>query len=354
MTLTVLSVAYPLAPVGRDAVGGAEQILTSLDRALVAAGHRSIVIACAGSRCDGRLLTVPRVDGPLDPAARAAAQRRCKATIERVLRQTRVDLVHLHGHDFEAYLPAPGPVVLATLHLPAEWYSPKVFAPTRPRTYLSCVSRSQRRGCPTAAKLAVIDNGVDLEVLRPRSRHGGYALALGRVCPEKAFHRALDAARMADTPMLLAGEVFAYAEHQRYFAAMICPRLDRERRFLGPVGLRRKRALLAGARCLLVSSEVAETSSLVAIEALACGTPVITFGAGALAEIVEHDRTGFVVADELEMAEAIRRVHELDRAACRRAAERRFSDRRMFDRYLALYRRLLAAEAESSIVGARA
>ncbi|HLT36279.1 MAG TPA: glycosyltransferase [Enhygromyxa sp.] len=350
--ITVLSVAYPLAPVGRDAVGGAEQILAAIDRALVRAGHRSIVIACAGSRCDGRLLCLPRVTGPLDQAARTTAQQRTRAAIEQVLGRQQIDLVHLHGHDFEGYLPGPGPVVLATLHLPAEWYSLRAFAPTRPRTHLSCVSHSQRRGCPPTAKLAVIENGVDLERLRPRSRRGRYLLALGRVCPEKAFHRALDAARLAGAPMLLAGEVFAYAEHRRYFDEQVRPRLDGQRRFIGPVGLRRKRALLAGARCLLVPSEVPETSSLVAMEALACGTPVISFGAGALAEIVEHGRTGFAVADELAMAEAIGRIEEIGRAACRRAAERRFDQRRMLAGYLALYQRLLSTEVES--VAARA
>ena len=40
MSLTILSVAYPLAPVGPDAVGGAEQVLSQLDHALTAAGHR--------------------------------------------------------------------------------------------------------------------------------------------------------------------------------------------------------------------------------------------------------------------------------------------------------------------------
>ncbi len=71
--LTVLSVAYPLAPVGPDAVGGAEQVLAMLDAALVAAGHRSLVVACAGSAAAGRLLPIPAAP-VLDDAARARAQ----------------------------------------------------------------------------------------------------------------------------------------------------------------------------------------------------------------------------------------------------------------------------------------
>ena len=56
MPLTVLSIGYTLAPVGPDAVGGAEQILTALDRALVEASHRSIVVAASGSQAAGTLV----------------------------------------------------------------------------------------------------------------------------------------------------------------------------------------------------------------------------------------------------------------------------------------------------------
>jgi hypothetical protein len=59
MALTVLSVAYPFAPVGPDAVGGAEQILSALDRALVRAGHCSVVVACEGSEVAGSVVPVP-------------------------------------------------------------------------------------------------------------------------------------------------------------------------------------------------------------------------------------------------------------------------------------------------------
>jgi glycosyltransferase involved in cell wall biosynthesis len=79
------------------------------------------------------------------------------------------------------------------------------------------------------------------------------------------------------------------------------------------------------------------------MEALACGTPVVAFPSGALAEIVEHGVTGFLVRDEAEMAEAIRAAPRLDPEACRAAARRRFSAGAMVARYLDLYRSLLAA-----------
>ena len=69
MPLTILNVAYPLTRVGPDAVGGSEQILTSLDTALAEAGHRSIVVACEGSSTAGELVATPKWDGDLDEGA---------------------------------------------------------------------------------------------------------------------------------------------------------------------------------------------------------------------------------------------------------------------------------------------
>ena len=144
----------------------------------------------------------------------------------------------------------------------------------------------------------------------------------------------------AGVPLLLAGRVFPYDAHLRYWRDEIAPRLDRRRRFVGAVGFRGKRRLLSAARCLLVPSLAPETSSLVAMEALACGTPVIAFAAGALRDIVEHGRTGFLVRDAEGMADAIARVDALDPDACRRAARERFSDAGTTAAYLALYDRI--------------
>ena len=343
MALTVLSVAYPFAPVGPDAVGGAEQILATLDRALVEAGHRSLVVACEGSTVAGALLPVPGGTGPIDDTTRADRHATVRRAIREALGRHPVDLIHMHGIDFPAYLPAPGVPVLATLHLPPDWYPPEIFALDRPDTHLVCVSASQRRACPPGVRLLPhISNGVAVGHHSTRLSKRRFALTLGRVCPEKGFHHALDAVRLAGLPLLIGGKVFPYEAHERYFAEEIQPRLGGGRRFLGPVGGARKRRLLAAAQCLLVPSLVPETSSLVAMEAMAGGTPVVAFRSGALAEIVEPGVTGFLVepGDTQSMAEAMRASGRLDPAACRAAARERFTAERMTGRYLTLYRRI--------------
>lgn len=344
--LSVLSIAYPFAPARMDAIGGAEQILAQLDRALAAAGHRSTVIAVDGSNVAGHLVAIPAVTGIIDSAARARAYSNVRMAVSAVLARERIDLIHLHGLDFTEYLPAPGVPVLVTLHLPLSLYPAAALRPARTDTWLVPVSASQARDGPGLPLLPAIENGVDLPPCRPHA-HRGYALALGRVCPEKNFADALDAARSAGCPLLLAGGVYDYPEHLSYFATEIAPRLDRTHRWIGWIAGARKRRLLAAARCVLIPSRIAETSSLVAMEALAAGVPVIAYPAGALPEIVEHGRTGFMAEDVASMADALRDAGRIDPENCRRAARERFCAQRMIEEYFGLYDRLAAGRPQS-------
>jgi glycosyltransferase involved in cell wall biosynthesis len=345
MSLRVISVAFPFAEVSSDPVGGAEQVLTHIDRALVAAGHRSTVIAPAGSRVCGRLIPIDAHRATLREAARRRTQQSVRKILAHLCTTETLDLVHLHGADFYEYPPPARVPTLITLHMPLESYPAGALYAQWPQMWFNPVSAIQARAAwPGLVLLPPIENGVPLEAFATKRGRGRFALALGRVCPEKGFHHAIAATVLARVPLLLAGAIFPWPEHQSYFEQQIAPQLDASHRWIGAIFGERKRRLLRAARCVLIPSQVAETSSLVAMESLAAGTPVVAFRVGALPGIVEHGVTGYIVDDVHDMAEAIRMVDRLDREACRRSARQRFDVARTAQAYLDLYRRIAARE----------
>lgn len=307
-----------------------------------------MVIAAEGSVVSGTLIASPKANGRLDDSTRRWGQQVHRHLLRETLMNSPVDLVHMHSLDFDAYLPEVDIPVLATLHLPPDWYPKSVFDRKRKNYHLNCVSSSQQRGCPPCANLAPsISNGVEVNRFDWKGPKENYVLSMGRICPEKGFHLGFDAARKAKVEMILAGEVFPYATHKEYFENDIKPRLDEQRRFIGPAKMARKKRLLGQAKCLLVTSSVAETSSLVTMEALAAGTPVIAFPSGALPEIIEHGRTGFLVTNVKEMARAIQAVDSIRPEDCRDAARTRFSASEMTQRYLDLYNRIVSTKVKT-------
>lgn len=343
MKLRVLSVAFPLAPVGPRGVGGAERILAELDAALVSAGHESVVIACEGSETSGELVTVSTTKtATLDEATQAETRNRMQAAIDTALATRDIDLVHMHGLDFYTYsIPSHVPVIV-TLHLPIAWYPIHAWNFREPVQFC-CVSKSQRDTCPPRIRKAiVIENGVPLPPFHPERPRDDFALVLGRICPEKNAHEALEAGARAGIAVWLAGRVYPFREHQSYFSEKIEPLFRSpihgvQHRFLGPLSAKELQPLLASARCLVHPTLAPETSSLAAMEALAAGTPVIAYPSGALEEIVDHGVTGYLVRNVDEMTDAIRAAYRISPRACRDAAERRFNIDCMVDAYFDLY-----------------
>jgi glycosyltransferase involved in cell wall biosynthesis len=332
--VTVLSVAYPLLPVGPGSAGGAEQILSLVERGLVARGLESIVIAAEGSQTSGLLLPTPAAQEEITESTRASAQENHLRQIEAALARYCVDVIHFHGLDFHSYVPNSSVPKLATLHLPPSWYPPCIFESGSVK--LNCVSQTQADAVVGGIRPPVVPNGIETSVFRPR-RGGDFLLWIGRICPEKGVHIALQVAHSLDVPLIIAGPVHPFQYQQVYFAKQVEPLLDSRREYIGPVGLDKKLDLLSTARCVLIPSLVAETSSLVAMEALAAGAPVIALRSGALPEIVDDEQTGFIVDSADAMAAAVERVDEISSNDCRRIARERFDHARMVDGYIELY-----------------
>jgi glycosyltransferase involved in cell wall biosynthesis len=203
------------------------------------------------------------------------------------------------------------------------------------------ISRNQAASAPEIAVDRVIHHGVDPDRYPVGRGDGGYLLFLGRMTPDKGVREAVAVARAAGRRLIIAAKAREAAE-QRYFAEHIEPLLDHGVHFVGEVNGEIKLALLAGASALLNPIQWAEPFGLVMIEAMACGTPVVGCPNGAAPEIVDDGRTGFLCSDSASLVEAIQRVPDLDRAACRAAVIERFSTTRMVADHVALYRDMLA------------
>jgi glycosyltransferase involved in cell wall biosynthesis len=345
--MTILSVAYPLLPVGPDSGGGAEQILSLVEREMVAAGHRSIVIAAPGSQIAGELIESAAAKGEITEDTREHAERIHLERIHQVIGTHGIDLIHFHGLDFYRYLPNQRMPMLATLHLPVSFYPSWVF--DDPRLNLNCVSNTQANSAPGARKPPVVFNGIEIERYGRGSGKKDFFLVLTRICPEKGVHIALDIAHRLDLSLIVAGPVHPFSYHERYFSERVQPLLDHKRSYIGPIGFEAKRALLGEARGVLIPSLVAETSSLVAMEAISSGTPVIAFRSGALPEVVEDGETGFIADSEDQMIDAIARIDQISPETCRARATLRFDARRMAGDYIDLYRQLLSSRSFESI-----
>lgn len=339
MPLTILSVAYPMMPVGPHASGGSEQILFLVEKGIVESGNRSVVISARGSRVLGELIETDTWEGKICPEMEERARADHLAKIQQALAELPIDLIHFHGLDFHRYVPRTEVPMLATLHLPIDFYPPHVFE--RPATAMNFVSESQAKSYRFGQVWPVIPNGIDISAYTQGGGADDYALVVARICPEKGIHYALEAAHRCGLRLLIAGPVHPYPAHLEYFESQVQPMLDEKRVYLGPADLEMKRSLLQKAKCLIVPSTVAETSSLVSMEALASGTPVIAFQSGALPEIIRHRVTGFLVDSVQGIESALEQIDEIDRSVCRREAERCFSAETMVRNYVEHYRTLM-------------
>jgi glycosyltransferase involved in cell wall biosynthesis len=189
--------------------------------------------------------------------------------------------------------------------------------------------------------LRTIHHGLPENLLTPQPIKPGYLAVLGRIAPEKGVDRAIKIAARCGIPLKIAAKVDR--ADQDYYDEIIHPLIDRNPlvEYIGEIGDPEKSEFLSGAIGLLVPIDWPEPFGLVMIEAMACGTPVIAYNRGSVAEIIDDGLTGFVVEDETSAVAAVDRLSGLSRAAVRKQFEARFTARRMALDYLACYRQLM-------------
>ena len=342
--LRIAMLAPPWIAVPPPGYGGIEEVVRLLCDGLVARGHELTLFAAPGSRSPGELVEVLERAHPgeinharyeVDHVARAFA------LVDQVARSGRpFDVVHDHcGHAALAMADRLSTPLVHTLHGPFTQDATLFYAEHGRKAHIVAISQAQLDAAPAAmGEGRVVHNPIDVDEWPFRSRKEGFLLWIGRMNREKGAHRAIAAARRAAVPLVLAGPV--QPGQDAYFAEHVQPHLGRGGiEYVGEADAVRKRDLFRRAAALLMPIRWPEPFGLVMLESLACGTPVIAFPEGSAPEIVEHGVTGFLVADEDGMADAVARLDAIDPAACRSACERRFGVATAVRAYEAAYRR---------------
>jgi glycosyltransferase involved in cell wall biosynthesis len=230
----------------------------------------------------------------------------------------RFDVVHDHcGFTALAMADRLDTPLVHTLHGQFTAGTASFYAHHGHKAALVGISQAQLAAAPAVlGPMSAIPNPIDLADWPLREHKGDYLLWVGRMTAEKGPHRAIAAARLAGVPLVLGGII--QPGQQAFFDREVAPHIDGVRvRFLGEISGSLKRSVFAGARGLLMPIRWEEPFGMVMVEALACGTPVIAFAEGAACELVLDGETGFLVADERAMAEAVGRLHRIGPRRCR-------------------------------------
>ena len=316
--------------------GPCEQFVSLLTEGLVGRGVDVTLFATADSVTGARLVgTAPTgysEDPGLDPKVWEGLH--ISAVFERA---EEFDLIH-NSFDFLplTYSGLVDTPVVTTIHGFSSERIVPVFEKYNARGYYVAISDADRH--ERLDYVATIHHGIDMQAFEVGSGEGGYLLFFGRIHPEKGTAEAIEVAERAGMPLVIAGIV----QDREYFERLVEPRVDGERvRYVGPVGSDCRGGLLGGARALLHLVNFDEPFGFSVIEAMACGTPVITHSRGSMPEIVREGENGFLVGSLDEAVAAVRASAGLDRTAVRASVEHRFDSSRMVDDYLAVYHRVV-------------
>jgi glycosyltransferase involved in cell wall biosynthesis len=355
-SLHVAVVAPPWYAVPPEGYGGIESMLAGLIDGLVARGHRVTLIGAGRHRTRAqRFVSVyetppsDRLGEPLPEVVHAAAA-------AKAIDDLAVDVVH--DNTLAGPLTARGrgaPTVLTT-HGAVTGEAGRYLADLGSSVSLVAISEAQRKSAPGLNWVGRVHNSVDVGSFPVGRGEDGYLLFLGRFCPTKGAHLAIDAAAAAGVPIVLAGKLSEPPE-RAYFEEMIRPRLGPGACYVGEADAAMKRELYGAASALLFPICWDEPFGLVMVEAMACGTPVVALARGSVPEVVVDGATGFVVRRPEELVGAIRRIPQIDRAACRRHVAAHFDLPSMVDGYEKVFRQVAAAAGASpsgSRSGARA
>jgi glycosyltransferase involved in cell wall biosynthesis len=328
--------------------GGTERIVSYLTEELVGQGHDVTLFASGDSVTTARLVPCSRAALRLDSRVKDGLPYHI-AMIDQVMRRADAfDVIHFHIDFLHfPFLRTFAGATLTTLHGRLDLPDTEHFYRMFPDVPLVSISDDQRRPMPPVNWAATVHHGLPRNLLPFREHpRRDYLAFLGRISPEKGPERAIEIARRAGLPLKIAAKIDKADE--AYWTGVIKPLIEASPQveFLGEITESQKAAFLGDAHALLFPIDWPEPFGLVMIEAMACGTPVVSFDRGSASEVIENGRSGYLVGTLEAAVDAVGALDRIARRTVRACFERRFTAERMTSAYLSLYRQ--AAEADPS------
>jgi glycosyltransferase involved in cell wall biosynthesis len=334
--LRIAQIASVGSEVRRDAGESVEQLVALLCDGLVERGHDVTLFATGDSETTANLRFLFERGYEYDQELWDWQLSESLHVGDAYSQADEFDVVHCHSYHFG--LPFVPFVSTPNVHTPHVQMEPGVISAYRRHAHvqLVVVSAFQAGIYGDRHNVELIPHGIDTSAF-PFSEVGGdYLLFLGRMIKDKGPLEAIDIARRAGMPLVLAGP------ETEWFTSQVAPQVDGEQvTYVGRVQPAERDRLLAGAAALLYPLLWPEPFGLVPVEAMACGTPVLATSLGAVPELVEPGLSGYLAESWQGIADLVPLAIELDRRVIRARAIERFDFELMVDRHEALYRRIV-------------
>ena len=336
----VAPVWFPVPPKG---YGGIELVVSLLADGLADAGHDVTLFASGGSHSKAKLIS-PMAEPP-DPRELGNAWYDAYHALSSYLQVDGFDVVHDHagivGPICGAMLRGKPPVV-HTLHGPWTSHTRLMYSITAQHVHLVAISDAQRADNTDVPYIGTVHNGIDLNSYPYREDKDDVLIYIGRSNPDKGPKEAITIARRAGLPLQMILKRSEPPERE-YFEHEIEPLLASDIELFENVSHERKVEMLGRACAMVFPIRWPEPFGLVMVEAMACGTPVVTTNWGAAPELVADGVTGFRRDAEDDLVECVGLARNLAPADCRARVEELFSAEAMVRGYEAVYRRAMGA-----------
>jgi glycosyltransferase involved in cell wall biosynthesis len=334
-------------PVPPKKYGGTELVVHNITQGLVERGHEVYLFASGDSKTSAHLVPILRTSmREMFPAKDLNDWRnylkfqKISEVLERI-KEIKPDIVHSHLNwrmvVFSKFIDCP---MISTIHGPLSSFNERETYKNKPGENYVSISNNQRKAMPGLNWVKTVYNGIDTDQFELGGSTRDYFVFLGRTSPEKGLAEICKIVKGTKHVLKIAAKVDSV--DAEYFEKEIKPHIDgKQIQFLGELGHEGKKELLKHAKALLLWLNWEEPFGLVVIEAMACGTPVITNNRGSMPELIVHGKTGFLARSLDEMRGFLDEADSIDPRACREHVKNNFSKDLMVSNYIDLMERLV-------------